>query len=358
MNWLSDAIDKCLAKTQANVEQFTDFPHITEQGKYVFTPDGVWTGGFWTGILWLAYQRNPSPALLTAATHFTDRLLPRAHDRRNHDLGFMFYPGAIAGWRLTQRSDYKQAALTAANSLAAQFNARAGFIPGWGFFGGEEWSTSVLIDTLMNLPLLAWAVKNGGDPALLAVIEQHTATALAHHLRANGSVFHVYHFTEEGVGIRGDTYQGLAAQSSWARGQGWAITGLALLADALNNHHYLATAEKVADFILSHLPPDHIPKWDYDDPQPNAPKDASAGAISAYGLLRLYRLSGKERYKTAATAMLKALAATCIVDDNQGLLAHSTADLPHGLGIDQATGYGDYYFLKALYALEAISAAR
>ncbi|MFK3707231.1 unsaturated chondroitin disaccharide hydrolase [Raoultella sp. BIGb0138] len=355
MNWLSDAINKCLAKTHVNAQKFTNFPHITERGKYVFTSDGVWTGGFWSGILWLAYQRNPSPALLTVATHFTERLLPRANDRHNHDLGFMFYPSAIAGWRLTHQAHYKQAALTAASSLAAQFNQRAGFIPGWGFFGGEEWSTSVLIDTLMNLPLLAWAVKNGGDPALLAVIERHTTKALSHHLRANGSVFHVYHFTEEGTGVRGDTYQGLSADSAWARGQGWAITGLALLADALHNHIYLETAEKVAEFILSHLPTDHIPFWDYDDQRPDAPKDASAGAISAYGLLRLYRLTGKERYKTAARTILQALAACCIVEDNEGLLAHSTADLPHGLGIDQATGYGDYYFLKALYALETIS---
>ena len=355
MSWLESAIDKCVKKTQLNAGKFVDFPHVTEQGKYGFTPDGVWTGGFWTGVLWLSWHHSKDVALKERATHFTERLLPRANDTLNHDLGFMFHPSAITGWRYTGNEAWKDAAITSAHSLAGQFNKKAGFIPGWGFFGGQEWSNSVLIDTLMNLPLLVWAVKEGADPALLDVVNTHTEKALAHHLREDGSVFHVYHFEEDGRGIRGDTYQGMEANSRWSRGQGWAIAGLAMLAAGLDNSKYLAASEKVAEFIINHLPSDLIPLWDYNAPA-DAPKDASAGAISAYGMIRLYKLTGKERYLSTAEAMLKALAEHCILDDNEGLLAHSTADLPHGLGIDQATGYGDYYFLKALTELQEIRA--
>lgn len=153
--------------------------------------------------------------------------------------------------------------------------------------------------------------------------------------------------------MRGDTYQGLRADTSWARGQGWAVAGLAMLAAELDDATYLAASEKVAHFIIENMPSDHIPQWDY-DADANSPKDASAGAISAYGLLRLYKLTGKELYKSAATLMLKALSEHCLLEEHEGLLAHSTADLPHGLGIDQATGYGDYYFIKALMELKSL----
>lgn len=352
MNWLDSAIEHCITKTTANSRKFKDFPHITENGKYLFTKDGVWTGGFWTGLLWLCYRQRRDPELLASAEHFTERLLPRAHDTRNHDLGFMFYPAAITGWRMTGNERYHRAALTAADSLAKQFNTEGGFIPGWGFFGGEEWAGAVLIDTLMNLPLLVWAGANGGSEALLQVVETHAAKALAHHLRADGSVFHVYHFSPQGQPVRGDTYQGLAPDSAWSRGQGWAIAGLAMLADELKDENYRAAAERVARFVIDSLPADRIPLWDYRDSNPAAPKDASAGSISAYGLLRLYGITGNADYRSRAQEMLKALYENCTAGENEGLLCHATADLPHGLGIDQATIYGDYYFLKALLALK------
>ncbi|WP_165934174.1 glycoside hydrolase family 88 protein [Sodalis ligni] len=126
MNWLDSAIQHCVTKTTLNSRKFKDFPHITEGGKYQFTLDGVWTGGFWTGLLWLCYEERGDPELLTAAKGFTERLLPRANDSRNHDLGFMFYPSAIAGWRLTGEESYHAAALNAAESLARQFNEAGG----------------------------------------------------------------------------------------------------------------------------------------------------------------------------------------------------------------------------------------
>ena len=352
MNWLDSAIQHCVTKTTLNSRKFKDFPHITEGGKYQFTLDGVWTGGFWTGLLWLCYEEQRDPELLTAAKGFTERLLPRANDSRNHDLGFMFYPSAIAGWRLTGEESYHAAALNAAESLARQFNEAGGFIPGWGFFGGEEWAGAVLIDTLMNLPLLVWASDNDGGGRLLRVVDTHTAKALDNHLRADGSVFHVYHFSPQGEPLRGDTYQGLAPGSAWSRGQGWAIAGLSMLAGARGNKRYREAAQQVAQFIMANLPADRIPLWDYRDGAASAPKDASAGAISAFGLLRLFKITQKAEYLSCAEEMLKALSESCLSDENEGLLSHATADLPHGLGIDESTIYGDYYFLKALLELK------
>jgi len=278
--------------------------------------------------------------------------LPRANDSQNHDLGFMFMPSAVQGWQLTGNAAYHAAAISAANALASQFNPRGGFIPGWGFFGSEDWSGSVLIDTLMNLPLLIWAAEQTAKPQLIKVVEAHTAKTLAHHIRDDGSVFHVFKFDpESGRPCHGDTYQGLSSDSSWSRGQSWAITGFAILAAMTGKRTYLAASERVAAYFLAQMPTDGVPPWDFTATGANVPKDSSAGAIASYGFQKLHKLTGARKYLDAATSLLKALTTTCQnTSETGGLLLHSTADLPHGLGVDQSTIYGDYYFLKSLMA--------
>ena len=96
--------------------------------KWQTTQNGVWTGGFWAGLLWLEFEQSKSAATRTRAMAFTERLLPRAQDTRNHDLGFMFFPSAIKGWELTGDARYHASAIAAARSLAAQFNDAGGFM--------------------------------------------------------------------------------------------------------------------------------------------------------------------------------------------------------------------------------------
>jgi unsaturated chondroitin disaccharide hydrolase len=355
--WLDASIARAVAGTSRLAAVAKDFPHIVDRGAWQFTSDGVWTGGFWAGCLWLAAQHGGAAELRAQAVAATERLLPHVHDTRNHDLGFMFHPSAVAAWRATGDVRYLGAAKTAAASLAAQFDAKAGYIPGWGFFGGEEWRGSVLVDTLMNLPLLVLAARHGGGAGLLDVVRAQVATTLDHHLRADGSVYHVYRFdpaTHAALG--GATYQGLDAESAWSRGQAWAIAGLAILASMLGDAAYRGASGRVADYFLAHLPPDSVPPWDFKAPA-GAPKDASAGAIAAYGLLRLYELTDEQRWLDAAVRLVRGLRDAC---ENQGegvgLLLHATADLPHGLGVDGATMYGDYYWFKTLVRLRQVIA--
>ena len=357
--WMDEAIGKAIARARGIARETTDFPHITDYGEWQCTPDGVWTGGFWAGILWLAFQKDGDDDLRRLATDFTERLLPRSTDTHNHDLGFMFYPSAIKAWRLTGEERYRDAALEAAVSLAGQFNPEAGFIPGWGFFGKEDWSGSVLVDTLMNLPLLVWAVQQGADAKLMDVVHAQVAKTLEHHLRPDGSFYHVYKFDPEtGKGVGGSTYQGLGPESTWARGQAWAITGLAMLAAMTGDHRFLAPAERVAEHFLAHLPEDGVPPWDFKAPRPDEPKDSSATAIASYGFLKLHAVTGETRHLDAATHLLRSVARTCgNGTDSGGLLLHATADLPHGLGIDGSTMYGDYYYLKSLMSLRDLSDA-
>ena len=359
ITWIDSAIDSAIGRIHGIANEVSDFPHITENGKWHTTPDGVWTGGFWAGLLWLAYQQDRDKATLERAVSYTDRLLDRAHDSHNHDLGFMFFPSAVKGWQLTGEPRYRDGAIDAAKALAGQFNANAGFIPGWGFFGGVDWSGVVLIDTLMNLPLLVWAVEQGADNELLSVVRRHAATALAHHQRPDGSVFHVFKFDPvSGAPLGGDTYQGLGPDTSWARGQSWAITGLAILSEMLDDTEYLRASQRAADYFMSNLPEDGVPLWDFMATGANTPKDSSAAAIASYGLLKLYRITNDKKYLQSASQLLEALASICgNRTSHGGVLLHATADLPHGLGIDESTMYGDYYYLKSLLLLKSLMKA-
>lgn len=357
--WVDHSIEQAVRNVARIAADVRDFPHVTENGgQWTLTPDGVWTGGFWAGLLWLAYEHSKDVQLRTYAEHFTDRLLPSAHATHNHDLGFMFFPSAIKGWQLTGEQRYHQAALDAAHALADQFNPAGGFIPGWGFFGSEGWGGAVLIDTMMNVPLLVWAAKETGETRLADIARKHSETSLRHHVRTDGSVYHVFNFDpDDGTPQGGATYQGFGAESAWTRGQAWAITGCAIMLGMTGESQYLETARRVGDFFLSQLPADNIPPWDFRTDGGAQPKDSSAGAIASYGFQKLYRITGEKHYLDTAVRLLKAAAQSCGNSTGKGgLLLHGTADLPHGLGIDGSVMYGDYYYLKSLVAVRPLLA--
>jgi unsaturated chondroitin disaccharide hydrolase len=347
--WGEIALQRALDKVAQNRE-IVGYPHITKQGHWITTADGDWTGGFWIGLLWIAFEERGDPRFREAADALLQNFAQRAHERRNHDLGFMFCPSAVAGWSITKNERYREIALQAAESLAAQFNAAAQFIPGWGYFGGQEWQGVGLIDTLMNLPLLLWAGEQTSNPRYREIALAHADTALRYHQRPDGSVYHVYRFDPEtGQPRGGDTYQGLHAESSWARGQAWAITGWGILAQQTGEQRYLQAAQRVARYFLDALPASLVPFWDFHVTQEDAPRDSSAAAIAAYGLLRLADVSKEQTYADVAQNILRELSEDYLAPPEwSGILLHATADLPHGLGIDESTIYGDYFFVRAL----------
>ena len=76
--------------------------------------------------------------------------------------------------------------------------------------------------------------------------------------------------------------QGFKDDSTWARGQAWAIYGFATAYRYTQDPRYLETAHRTADWFTGHLPPDRVPYWDFDVPQaPPQPRDTSAAAIAS-----------------------------------------------------------------------------
>lgn len=362
-------LDYCVGKLAGDtlsIRQYDRMPRNIEKGQtaWNFVGNGDWTCGFYPGILWFAYAYTHNPAWKTQADEATRALTPVAFRQHfDHDLGFMLNNSFGNGYRLTKDTLYKRVLLAAADSLATLFNPRIGTILSWpGMRQTMGWPHNTIIDNMMNLELLFWASKNGGSHHLYDVAVKHAETTMANHFRPDYSAYHVVVYdTVTGKKIKGVTHQGYANTSMWARGQSWAIYGFTMVYRETKDPRFLDFAQKVADIYLKRLPEDRVPFWDFDDPSiPNAPRDASAAAISASALLELsgyVKDHDKARYyRSQAETMLTALSAPPYRsgDTNASFLLHSTGNLPAKGEIDASIIYADYYYMEALLRLQRL----
>ena len=340
---LNAAIDK-LARNVNN----SAFPHIAEADarEWEVTNDGVWTGGFWVGLLWMAFAETRDTTFGASARDHLTRLSPATSKAPNHDLGMMFGPSALVGWRLTSDPAYRYMALEAAKTLASQVHPLSHMIPGWGFFGGEEWKDKVLVDTLMNVPLLLWAAEES-DEELSQVALGHIRRSVASHIREDGSTAHVVQFnTETGEVVGENTYQGLGSHSCWTRGQAWAMAGLAVIAEHTLLDEYVPVASRVSQYFWDQTQ-GAAPPWDFSDPK--GPRDTAAGSIASYAMLRLGAISNNDLWRTRGLTLLELLVRQYQASQSQPfILGGQTADLPHGHAIEGGTVYGDYFYVRAL----------
>ena len=158
------------------------------------------------------------------------------------------------------------------------------------------------------------------------------------------------------------THQGFANESSWARGQGWAIYGFTMAYRYTKDKKYLDRAEATANFFINHenLPKDGIPYWDFNDPSiPDAPKDVSAGALVSSALVELFGYTKNEDYLNYSKKVVNSLnSKNYLLNENieaPFILDHSTGNWPKKDEMDEPIVYGDYYFLETLIRLKSLS---
>jgi rhamnogalacturonyl hydrolase YesR len=270
----------------------------------------------------------------------------------------MLYCSFGNGLRLTQNPAYKNIMVQGAKSLARRFNPKVGLIKSWEKF--REYDYPVIIDNMMNLEFLFWASWETGDPVYKNIAVTHADNTIKHHFRPDNSSYHVICYDQNGQPVAKVTHQGAADNSPWARGQAWGLYGFTVMYRETREKRYLEQAQKIADFYLSHpnLPADKIPYWDFD--RPGEERDASAGAITASGLLELSQYSpGKGKtYASAAGQMLQSLASPAYQAEpgkNNGfLLMQSTGHKPGESEINVPLVYADYYFLEGLLRYEKL----
>ncbi|MFY7910016.1 MAG: glycoside hydrolase family 88 protein [Emticicia sp.] len=334
----------------------------TTKWRYVDFRD--WTSGFWGGTLWYLFEFSKDEKLKNEADHFSRLLTPLAYEKAfDHDLGFQIFCSLGNGYRITKNPDYKKIILAAADTLATLYNPKVGTILSWPRNVAKYGGHNTIIDNMINLELLFWASKNGGNKKLYQIADKHAETTMKNHFRPDFSSYHVVVYdTLTGKKIIGQTHQGYADNSMWARGQSWAIYGYTMVYRETKKAKYLDFAQKVTDIYLKRLPKDLIPYWDFDAPNiPNAPRDASAAAITASALLDLSKMIPNKakaaKYYTTAVKILEELSSERYQSraTNSAILLHSTGHHPNGTEIDASINYADYYYLEALIKLKRIN---
>jgi unsaturated chondroitin disaccharide hydrolase len=365
------AVAAAVRTVAANIETFGGrYPADTTAGNHyplrpadAGQPEGAnlgWTTSFWAGEIWLAYELTGDATFRTAGLsqvdNFADRV-ERRIDLDTHDLGFLYTLSCVLPWRLTGDERPRRAALAAADHLMSRFLEPAGIIQAWGDLQDPRQRGRTIIDSLMNTPLLFWASEVSGDPRYAAAARRHAVQLREHILRPDGTTFHTFYWDPvTGEPLRGETEQGHADDSCWARGQAWGIYGFSLNYRYTGDESLLVAAQRCADRFLALLPDDRVPYWDlaFTDGS-GEERDSSAAAIAACGLFELAALlpagPGREGYQGAAHRILASLIdgySAAKQPESNALLLHGVYDKPKGNGVDEGTLWGDYFYLEAL----------
>lgn len=365
---LQRAADRAVSVLRENLGNFTyKFPGSnSEHMFYPATENTEWTTGFCTGTYWLAYELSGEESFRTAAEvqveSFYNRIKQKT-DVDHHDMGFLYTPSCVAAYQLTGNERAKEAAILAADQLISRFQEKGEFLQAWGALGAED-NYRLIIDCLLNLPLLYWASYVTRDGKYRDIAVRHTKTSIRNLVREDHSTYHTYFFDPRtGEPIRGVTAQGYRDDSAWARGQAWGIYGTALAWRYTKNEVCRELFRKVTDFYLRHLPEDMIPYWDLQFPEGSSePRDSSAAAAAVCGILEMCSNGGLEEeeqsfYGNKAQQILESLIdkyAVTSAQEANGLLLHgvyaksSPYNSVSDRGVDECNLWGDYFYLEAL----------
>jgi unsaturated chondroitin disaccharide hydrolase len=336
------------AKTTGN-----GFPHLTKNGRWWMTQDGGWTGGFWVGVLWLTHLMTGDEKFACLARKWLP-LLERRKKDRIFDLGFLFYPSFVLGYRITGDEHLRRVALEAAETMASLSHGRSGFICQEVREEGRRLGRTC-IDVMMDLPLLWWAHAEAGREEFYNTAFLHSVRTAEVLIGKDGPKIQAADIDlETGEIVRKITLHGYRHDSRWTRGMAWCIYGFTLAHHATGSNAFLDMAKGLADTFISNLPDDLVPYWDLDDPNiPNVPRDSSAAAIACSGLMALHRVSCEERFGIVARNMLDSLRANYLAGrDRDEILAGGCLDFPKEIGVNEGLVWGDYYFLESLLKAE------
>jgi unsaturated chondroitin disaccharide hydrolase len=359
---LQESIAFVLAKIDRNLGRFTDrFPAPSSVGGVYDAIENVeWTSGFWTGMLWLAYEASGEKRYRDAAEVQVASFGRRASERINvdhHDLGFLYTLSCVSAHKLTGDETAKQAALEAARLLLHRYLPAAGIIQAWGDLTDPAQRGRMIIDCNLNLPLLYWAGEIARDIRFIRAADNHLEQAARHLVRADGSTFHTFYMdAETGRPLYGKTHQGHSDQSCWARGQAWGIYGFALGYRHSRDPQLLRLSQRLANYFLNRLPDDFICCWDLCFTSGSHHRDSSAAAIAACGLLEIashlpMRDAQRKLYESAAWVIIRALSLnyrTAAGPPENGILRHAVYHMPDRVGVDESCIWGDYFYVEAL----------
>ena len=318
-------------------------------------PSKDWTSGFFVGNLWQLYTLTGDKRYKERAALWNKYIEKEKFNNKTHDMGFKVFCSFGKGLEVEENKKYKEIIVKSAQTLSTRFNKTVGSIRSWDF-NKDIWEFPVIMDNMMNLELLFEASKISGDNKYKNIAIQHANTTLKNHFRKDDSCYHVLVYDTIAGKVKNKiTYQGFNDDSSWARGQSWAVYGFTMSYRYTHDKAYLNRAEATAQFFINHknMPEDGIPYWDFNDTSiPNAPRDVSAATVMASALIELYTITKNEAYLNYSNKVINTLSSEKYIlgESVNGpfIFDHSTGNWPKKDEMDQPIIYADYYFLETL----------
>lgn len=366
LEWLQEEIEFAVNKVRENLKTFQEtVPPAASEGLVYPEEENIdWTASFWVGMLFLAKELTNSTefdaTIEKQMASFKHRLENKI-ELETHDIGFLYSLSAVADYQVNKHEASKKMAIQAADLLMERYSPTAQIIQAWGNLNDPAQRGRMIIDCLMNLPLLYFASEQTGDESYKKAAYAHAKQTQKYIVRPNNTTFHTYYFdVKTGEPIEGKTQQGYSDDSCWARGQAWGIYGFTLSYNHTGDYQFLETAKAVADYFISQLPKDQVAYWDllFNDGS-GQERDSSAAAIAVCGLLELAKqlpLSDPkhEEYEAVAIKIMQALAQKYTSkksEHSNGLLLEGVYDKNSNKGVNECMIWGDYYYLEALTRL-------
>lgn len=354
---LDTALENALKVIKSNVEHYYDrFQHVSEDGIYPKEENKLWTMSFYPGQQYLAYLITKDEYFISKREQILESFKDRCDNghMQTHDIGFLFELTAYYDYMATGDEESKKLFLAAADKLMLRYNEKGGFIQAWGPIEPDAEKTRIIIDCMMNLPLLYLASELTGDSKYKEAAISHAEVSSKTLIRNDGSSYHTYWMdVHTGEPLVGATHQGFKDESTWARGQAWAVYGFYKSYIFTKNPYFLEVAIKCADVFLANLPKNDINYWDFSftDKVPDI-RDSSATSTFAVGLLKMSKVIDGEKgeaYQKSAIELLNILAERYQNNEAQvgaGILKEGMYHRTNGARA--YTSWGDYYFVEAL----------
>ena len=347
-------------------------PELTGTNRYPrgTAPDGAWLcrsadnwiSGFFPGCLWQMFEQTGDARYKDWAVAWMGGVSSNQYVTTTDDVGFEINCSFGEGYRLTGDPAYRAVMLQAAHSMTNCYNAAVGCVvlPG----DSSPPTADCWLDTMMNVELLFRAYTLGGDTNFYNIASSHAERTMLNNVRPDGSTYHIVHYDPStGAVLSRGTYAGASDESTWARGQSWAIYGFTMAYRETGDPRFLDTAQRLADYYLTNVPEDYVPYWDYQYWESQVPsgtnawRDSSAAAIALSALLelsqRVTNAVDAAKYWQGARRIFNFLSSTNYLAQgtiSSGILLHGTGEPPTQtmLEVDVSLIYGDYYFIEAL----------
>lgn len=359
--WVEKTYEKILAKMSAECDRVgSKIPYIAENGKYIEdkaeTDIVWWTNGFWPGMLWQMYNATGDEKYKKAAEGVEEKL-DMAFDKYtglHHDVGFMWLHSSVANYRITGNERSMARGLHAAHLLAGRYNPRGKFIRSW----NRDRAGWVIVDSMMNIPLLYWARDTIGDPRFEYIAMDHADKVMNTTVREDGSCNHIISLDPtNGELLETPGGQGYDSGTSWSRGQAWAIYGFALSYNYTKKEEYLNTAKKVAHYFLSQVnETGNVAVIDFRSPKEPVYWDSTAGVCAACGMLEIAKYVPEVEKEFYINSAIKILKATDERFCNWDINYDSIVQMGSGSYFTEHDRhvpiiYGDYFFIEAILRL-------